>query len=121
MRLLSRRMRRLAARAAGSGASAPAGIVWTVDEQRVMRPLLEGEFVAADVYIVGGSDDTHSDGFPPLWRVVERVTRDPLDLGLVYDSLGICGSVTSPRGGRVTEVDYERDPVPGEPVCGGGA
>jgi YD repeat-containing protein len=84
--------------AAGAAAAAardplPVSISWSSADERVTaRDLRPGEFVAADVM------GYRADGEPWESRVVERVTRDGGDLGVVYDAAGA-------RVGRVTAMD----------------
>ena len=87
-----------AAAAAEEAAARPVGdvgIVWTSSDG-VLEPgeLAVGEFVAFDITITdaGGASGT------PTLRVAERATRDPRDLGVVYDAAGA-------RLGYVVEVD----------------
>jgi len=97
MRLLKQvrriEQKRLAA-AAGAGVSlvGPVALCWSVDEARVGRPLVAGEFLAVDVHRV------RVDGLAWEIRTVERVTSDSADLGFVYDASGS-------RVGRVVRLD----------------
>lgn len=83
--------------------------------------LADGELIAVDVRLVhvfGGQT--------PQWRLTERVTRDPGDLGLVRDRAGrVVGRVVSMRGSLVDwellvpESELQIEPVPalrGNPV-----
>jgi hypothetical protein len=85
MRLLRALERVEARRAVGRRPAARAWcVVWSEAETLVDRPPCAGESVACDLFVVGDASDLTS-----LYvRSVERFTRDPLDLGTVFDSAG---------------------------------
>ena len=102
MRLISS-VKRLEAGAQRAREQAPiaVGLVWSNHETTVDPEMLEaGEYLAADIWIEGGPEATVAGAAEPAtwWKVKERVTLDPQDLGLVYDSSGV-------RIGRVMELD----------------
>ena len=74
------------------------GLVWTVDETPLGRPLASGEFLATDLFRTGPAVDGAG-----VQRVVERATLNPRDLGLVYDAAGErIGRVVRRNGSLIT-------------------
>jgi len=90
---------------------AKVGIVWTSNEERVNAAELgPAEWIAVDISVRGGATPTA----PVYWRIKERITGDPSDLGLLSDETGA-------RVGRVVSIDgdllrYELDEARGKSV-----
>lgn len=95
-------VRRLEAGAAAARARAKpgkVGIVWTKQDCRVDASVLaEGELIAVDITVLPGADGSH------WWRIAERVTADPADLGVVYRQAAD-GAVS--RVGAVVSIDAD--------------
>src|SRR5690242_20539070 len=90
MKLIRRKIENLEkAQAAASSRARPAGIAWSSDNVRVDpgRELEPGEHIAIDVHVLE-SGDWEGSGQPPRWRVVERITTEPGDTGVLYDVAG---------------------------------
>jgi hypothetical protein len=120
MRLLAKvkRMERAASAAAQgeerfSYARRPLGVLWRDSEERLPREvysaMVPGEEIARDFWILD-----HCDG-ATLVRSAERVTRDALDLGNVFDADGTLIGRVRADDGKVITLDYAR------PVSAGGA
>jgi hypothetical protein len=81
--------------------------IWSEDELKLGRPLAEGEFLAVDLCVVVPPVDPDAPEPERAPRAVtmqsrERATRDPEDLGDVYDgSALLVGKVYDVLPGRV--------------------
>jgi hypothetical protein len=68
-------------------------VIWSADELKLGRPLAEGELLATDLCCVVPERPAGDPDDGPLPSVItqsrERATRDPLDLGDVYDGAGV--------------------------------
>lgn len=102
--------------AAGAAAAAPAGadavgvgVAWSDTDERVdVAQMRVGEYVAADVHILG-----EACAGVPQWLIRERFTTDSCDLGWVVDAGGdVVGRVVAMDGSLLT-LRYEAAPGAG--------
>ena len=119
--------------AAAAAAERPSGkvmVCWSTREERVADgDLAPGDFVACDVHYLDPQGPERDVAryreeataeeleFTPCVRIVERITRDARDLGVVYDETGV-------RVGVVVELDgsmltLRHDAVEGQAEAGG--
>lgn len=112
MKLIAARLKRLEA-AAAEEEERPAvtGMVWSSAESVVDASALEpGEYVACDCYVEAWPDPATPDDVI-RWRVVERVTRDAEDYGVVYGADGAAvGRVVYLRG-KLLRVEWTAGPL----------
>lgn len=109
MRLLTS-LKRLEAGAAVSRETAPAavGLIWSRHETTVDPDSLERyEYIAVDVRVMGAAPcdgrPAMAGQAPTVWEMLERVTQDPQDLGVVRDAEGArVGRVTAIEGSMLT-------------------
>ena len=100
------------AAAASAERTDQARICWSTAEERVSDlDLSPGDFVACDVHYEGEAGAAGE--MPPCLHLVERITRDERDLGVVYDPEGVRVGVVVALDGSLLTLRADRAAVGG--------